>query len=139
MWRLGAMAALALVLSGCGVGTPPAYTELSAEQKSSDHLPDGYPHGEGLDAKSIRYVGSYENVDYFLSKYSEDGVRVGVCILISPADAPADGYRGCVGGPGAITVHVPGQKAAHYSPSGLPEADASEDAIRVSDNLVLLS
>ena len=137
MWRLGAVTALVVVLSGCGVGTPPAYTELSAEQTSSDRLPDGYEHQDGIDEDSVRLVGTHDDNDYYLARFSDTNTKNGVCILVVPAESPQTGYRACSGG-GELTTHMNGQRAVRYLPPGSPEIE-HDDWIRLSDNLVLLS
>lgn len=139
VWRIGAITALALMMTGCGAGTPQAYTELSAKQTSSDHLPDGYAHQDGIDADSVRLVGTHEANDYFLARFSDTDTKNGLCILIVPVEAPKDGYRACSGGTGELTAHMQGQRGVRYLPPGTPEIEGHDDWIRLSDNLVLMS
>lgn len=136
--RIGALTATVLLMSGCGVGSPPAYTELSATQTSADDVPDGYAHDDDVDGDTIRFVGSHENVDYFLAQITNDEMRDGVCILVVPEDSPKDGYRACGGGTGEITVGAAGHRSARYLPPGAPEIDGHDDWVRLSDNLLLM-
>jgi hypothetical protein len=122
-------AVLGVALPGCaGQADYPAFDR---EQTADDLLPQDFPiETDEFDLSTTRYVGSHEDIDYFLIK-AEDGADAGgPCLVVI---APAGPVIGCGGTP--LTVGSAGNEAS-LAPAGTP-AGESTGWTRLSENVVV--
>lgn len=138
MWRVGALTAIVLLLSGCGPPPPPPpppYTELSEPQTDRDGMPNGLPDGAKVDAESLRYVGEYDDVTFYLARSTDPLMPYGVCFLYDAPKVENDGGGTGCGTHGVIAAWDWG--SARYSgPAAIPNAEIEDGWVRISDNLI---
>lgn len=130
-WRIGALTAIVLLVSGCGSPTPPAFTEQTDPQTDEDRIPNGTP--DAIDPSSTRFVGSYEGADFYLGVSTQPDMRGGPCIIMH---GPKGGSTGC-SEHGQFTVNWQGFGSARYLTPATADDKLDEGWIRISDNLVV--
>ncbi|MFU8948046.1 hypothetical protein ACLRGF_15090 [Mycetocola zhadangensis] len=128
-WRITALTAIAVVLSGCAAAHPPAYAELASPQGDADTYAPGLP--ENLNESSVRFVGEHDGRSYYLAQSSSGTAGDSVCILVDAPDV--DSSAGC--GNNEVTVTW-SAGAAQYNASPVPESAMQDDWVRISDNLI---
>lgn len=97
-FRAGHMGSLvvlaAIALTGCSF-QPPLYEGLATPQTEADALPKGIGQPEGAQEGTSRLVGTHAGFDYFLTKYSDDQNRDGVCIVVVGTVDSGQGFSSC--------------------------------------------
>jgi len=122
-------AVLGVALTGCAGQA--AYPDFDREQTADDRLPDDFPvETDEFDLSTTRYVGSHEDIDYFLIKPEDGADAVGPCLVVI---APTGPVIGCGGKP--LTVGSEGNEAS-LAPAGMPAGEA-EGWTRLSENVVV--
>jgi hypothetical protein len=133
-WRVGTLATIVLLLSGCAPITPSAYTELSREQSDDDLLPLGIEQGKDIGDGSSRYVGEYDGAKFYLATATSAGGNDQVCILVWADDVRFREGVGC--GMQEFHRNWPGFGIARYSPTPFPASAVRDGWQRISDNVI---
>lgn len=130
-WRVGALATLVLLTSGCAAVAPPPYAELAEPQTADDQYPGALP--DGIAAESVRLVGEIDGRSFYLAQPATDEFTDGVCILVDGPDIPADSGAGCAEASVETTRSF---GSVRYHGDRIPDSAMRDGWERVSDNLM---
>ncbi len=133
LWRIGALTAVALLLTGCASGDTPRYTELDRPQVDSDIFPAD--QSEILDTETTRLVGERDGRSFYLALPKGDEIENGICILVAGDDVPDGAVGGC-SGPNSSSRYPFG--TLKHDPSRIPDSALQDGWVRISDNLIFL-
>lgn len=133
--RAASLAVFAVVaLTGCSI-QPPLYEGLTTPQTEADELPRGAGQPEGGEESTSRFVGTHAGFDYYLTKYSDQHNRDGVCIVIAETVDPAQGSSACsLLGPFTSEGEGFGARYLGVDAGGVP---VPSGWMRLSENLIV--
>lgn len=132
---MASLVVLAVVaLTGCSL-QPPLYEGLTTPQAEADELPKGVGLPEGAKESTSRFVGTYAGFDHYLTTYSDEQNRDGVCIVIVGAVDPDQGSSSCsTGSPLTSEGQDFGARYLGVDAGGVP---VPSGWIRLSENVIV--
>lgn len=133
--RAASFVVLAVIaLAGCSV-QPPLYEGLTTPQTEADELPKGVGQPEGGEESTSRLVGTHGGLNYYLTKFSDDQNRDGVCIVVVGTEDPGQGSSSCsTMGPLTSEGQGFGVRYLGVDAGGVP---VPSGWIRLSENLIV--